>query len=72
MLKQGTTLGRSIDLGRFAGYDELISELDCMFDFKGSLIDGSSGWQVTWTDDDGDTMLLGDIPWQLSSKPALI
>ncbi|MED6158905.1 hypothetical protein PIB30_037366 [Stylosanthes scabra] len=64
VLKQGTALGRAIDLTRFAGYDELVSELDWMFDFGGGLINGSSGWHVTCIDEDGDIMLLGDFPWQ--------
>ncbi|XP_057439003.1 auxin response factor 4-like isoform X2 [Lotus japonicus] len=64
VLKLGTALGRAVDLTCFPGYDELISELDQMFDFGGSLINGSSGWHVTCIDDDGDMMLLGDYPWQ--------
>ncbi|XP_034690136.1 auxin response factor 2A-like isoform X1 [Vitis riparia] len=64
VLKYGTALGRSIDLARFDGYDELIVELDQMFDFGGSLMDGSCRWHVTYTDDEGDMMLLGDYPWQ--------
>ncbi|MED6155267.1 hypothetical protein PIB30_003449 [Stylosanthes scabra] len=64
VLKQGTALGRAIDLTRFAGYDELVSELDWMFDFGGGLINGSSGWHVTCIDEDGDIMFLGDFPWQ--------
>ncbi|KAL7172239.1 hypothetical protein ACSBR2_031854 [Camellia fascicularis] len=44
VLKYGTVLGRSVHLARFDDYDELIRELDQMFDFKGSLIDGSNGW----------------------------
>ncbi|RVX20893.1 Auxin response factor 4 [Vitis vinifera] len=64
VLKYGTALGRSIDLARFDGYDELIIELDQMFDFGGSLMDGSCRWHVTYTDDEGDMMLLGDYPWQ--------
>lgn len=39
-----------------------------MFDFKGSLTDGSCGWHVTYTDDEGDMMLLGDYPWQFSTN----
>ncbi|KAL4361739.1 hypothetical protein GQ457_04G028530 [Hibiscus cannabinus] len=46
VLKYGTALGRSVDLTRFDGYKELIGELDCMFDFKGRLLDGRSGWDV--------------------------
>lgn len=68
VLKYGTALGRSIDLARFDGYDELIIELDQMFDFGGSLMDGSCRWHVTYTDDEGDMMLLGDYPWQFSTN----
>ncbi|XP_020211912.1 auxin response factor 2 isoform X2 [Cajanus cajan] len=64
VLKLGTALGRAVDLTRFLGYDELVAELDSMFDFGGSLINGRSGWHVTCIDDDGDMMLLGDYPWQ--------
>ncbi|OAY49597.1 auxin response factor 4 [Manihot esculenta] len=63
VLKYGAA-GRSVDLSRFDGYNDLICELDQMFEFKGSLIDGSSGWQVTYTDNEGDMMLIGDYPWQ--------
>jgi hypothetical protein len=68
VLKYGTALGRSVNLMRFDGYDELISELDQMFDFQGSLIYGTSGWHVTFTDDKGFMMLIGDIPWRLRTK----
>lgn len=66
VLKHGTALGRSVDLTNFGGYEELISELDEMFEFNGSLIDGSSGWKVTYMDDERDLMLVGDYDWQLS------
>ncbi|XP_035548859.1 auxin response factor 4-like isoform X2 [Juglans regia] len=64
VLKYGTALGRSVDLMRFDGYDELVSELDQMFDFKGSLIDGSSRWHVIYTNGEGDIILIGHCPWQ--------
>ncbi|PON57192.1 Auxin response factor [Parasponia andersonii] len=64
VLKHGTALGRSVDLTHFDGYEELISELDQMFDFKGSLTDGSSEWQVTYMNDEGDWILVGDYEWQ--------
>ncbi|KAJ9171886.1 hypothetical protein P3X46_015188 [Hevea brasiliensis] len=63
VLKYGAAR-RSVDLTRFDGYEDLIRELDQMFDFRGSLIDGSREWQVTYTDDEGDMMLIGDYPWQ--------
>ncbi|XP_019235054.1 PREDICTED: auxin response factor 11-like isoform X2 [Nicotiana attenuata] len=41
VLKYGCALGRSIDMSRVKGYGELISELDKLFGFEGSLLDGS-------------------------------
>lgn len=37
-----------------------------MFEFKGGLAGCSSGWQVIYTDDEGDIMMIGDYPWPLS------
>lgn len=70
VLKHGTALGRSVDLTNFGGYEELISELDEMFEFNGSLIDGSSGWKVTYMDDERDLMLVGDYDWQMFRSAA--
>ncbi|KAF9623241.1 hypothetical protein IFM89_000730, partial [Coptis chinensis] len=64
VLKQGIALGRSVDLSKFNGYDELITELDQMFDFNGELMAHGKSWQVIYTDNEGDTMLVGDDPWQ--------
>ncbi|XP_031373375.1 auxin response factor 23-like [Punica granatum] len=63
VFKRGTSPGRSVDLTRMNGYNELVRELDGLFGFKGSLIDGNSGWHVTYTDNEGDVMLIGDDPW---------
>lgn len=62
--KQGTALGRSVDLAKFNNYDELIAELDGLFDFNGELKARSKSWLVVYTDDEGDMMLVGDDPWQ--------
>lgn len=62
--KQGSALGRAVDLTKFEGYTELIRELELMFNFEGQLQDASKGWQVVYTDDEGDMMLVGDDPWQ--------
>lgn len=62
--KQGIALGRSVDLSKFNGYDELISDLDQMFDFGGELIDSNENWMIVYTDNEGDMMLVGDDPWQ--------
>ncbi|NP_001307013.1 Auxin response factor 24-like [Zea mays] len=61
--KQGSALGRSIDLTKFACYDELIAELDQMFDFDGELKSPCKSWLVVYTDNEGDIMLVGDDPW---------
>lgn len=45
------------------GYNELISELEKMFEIKGEL-QVRSKWEVVYTDDEGDMMLVGDDPWQ--------
>jgi len=62
--KQGIALGRSVDLTRFHNYNELISELDKLFEFGGELKSQNKNWLVVYTDDEGDMMLVGDDPWQ--------
>lgn len=62
--KQGIALGRSVDLAKFNSYDELIAELDQLFEFNGELKCRSKNWLVVYTDDEGDMMLVGDDPWQ--------
>ncbi|CAA6660041.1 unnamed protein product [Spirodela intermedia] len=61
--KQGIALGRSVDLTKFHCYDELIAELDQMFDFGGELMAPNKNWLVVYTDNEGDMMLVGDDPW---------
>eukprot|EP01018_Ginkgo_biloba_P000702 Gb_15247 [translate_table: standard] len=62
--KQGNAVGRAIDLSKLYGYDELISELEHLFNMEGSLRHPEMGWQVAYTDNEGDMMLVGDDPWQ--------
>lgn len=62
--KQGSALGRAVDLTKFEGYTELIHELEQMFNIEGELEDPNKGWQVVYTDNEGDMMLVGDDPWQ--------
>jgi len=62
--KQGIALGRSVDLTKFNDYDELIDELDLMFDFKGELKSPNKNWLIVYTDNEDDMMLVGDDPWQ--------
>ncbi|XP_042501854.1 auxin response factor 2A-like [Macadamia integrifolia] len=62
--KQGITLGRSVDLNKYNSYDELIAELDQMFEFNGELMAPRKSWLIVYTDNEGDMMLVGDDPWQ--------
>lgn len=62
--KQGIALGRSVDLSKFNNYDELVAELDQLFEFDGELMAPKKNWLIVYTDDEGDMMLVGDDPWQ--------
>ncbi|KAI4343553.1 hypothetical protein L6164_010889 [Bauhinia variegata] len=62
--KKGIALGRSVDLTKFSNYDELVSELDQLFEFGGELMFPSKEWLIVYTDNEGDMMLVGDDPWQ--------
>ncbi|KAG2301153.1 hypothetical protein Bca4012_059370 [Brassica carinata] len=62
--KQGIALGRSVDLSKFQNYEELIAELDMLFEFNGELMAPKKDWLVVYTDDEDDMMLVGDDPWQ--------
>ncbi|GAB4861579.1 hypothetical protein Ancab_036772 [Ancistrocladus abbreviatus] len=66
---QGLAVGRAVDLTALNGYNELINELEEMFDIKGQL-QTQSRWAVVFTDDEGDMMLVGDDPWQEFCKMA--
>ncbi|XP_057824407.1 auxin response factor 2A-like [Cryptomeria japonica] len=62
--KQGSALGRAVDLTKFEGYKELTHELEVMFNFERELEDPSKGCQLVYIDDEGDMMLVGDDPRQ--------
>ncbi|KAI3954265.1 hypothetical protein MKW98_018089 [Papaver atlanticum] len=62
--KQGIALGRSVDLTKFSNYDDLITELDKMFEFDGELMAPNKNWLVVYTDNENDMMLVGDDPWK--------
>ncbi|KAG8054088.1 hypothetical protein GUJ93_ZPchr0001g31633 [Zizania palustris] len=62
--KQGVALGRSVDLSKFNDYNELKAELDKMFEFGGELVSSNKNWQIVYTDNEGDMMLVGDDPWE--------
>ncbi|KAL3635770.1 Auxin response factor 9 [Castilleja foliolosa] len=59
---QGVAVGRAVDLTTLQGYDNLIVELEDMFEIKGELKPRNK-WEIVFTDDEGDMMLVGDDPW---------
>ncbi|KAL7167760.1 hypothetical protein ACSBR2_038256 [Camellia fascicularis] len=59
---QGIAVGRAVDLTSLRGYAELIDELEQMFEIKGELRPRNK-WEIVFTDDEGDMMLMGDDPW---------
>lgn len=59
---QGMAVGRAVDLSMLDGYDQLIDELEEMFGIKGELHTRNK-WEIVFTDDEGDMMLVGDDPW---------
>ncbi|CAL9150966.1 auxin response factor 18 [Musa acuminata AAA Group] len=59
---QGIAVGRAVGLANLEGYDELFLELEQMFEIKVELRCRDK-WEVVFTDDEGDMMLVGDYPW---------
>ncbi|KAL8143401.1 hypothetical protein V2J09_016433 [Rumex salicifolius] len=60
---QGMAVGRAVDLTRFNCYEHLFRKLEDMFDIRGELCVSTRQWQVVYTDDEDDMMMVGDDPW---------
>uniref|UniRef100_A0A6N2LP80 Auxin response factor n=1 Tax=Salix viminalis TaxID=40686 RepID=A0A6N2LP80_SALVM len=59
-------VGRSIDITRYSGYDELKQDLARRFGIEGQLEDQQRiGWKLVYTDHENDVLLVGDDPWDL-------
>ncbi|XP_010526486.1 PREDICTED: auxin-responsive protein IAA11-like isoform X2 [Tarenaya hassleriana] len=72
----GIPIGRKVDLNAHRSYKSLSKTLEEMFlrpsagsnarendAHTGNLLDGSSGFVLTYEDTEGDWMLVGDVPW---------
>uniref|UniRef100_A0A2P2M9X0 Auxin response factor n=1 Tax=Rhizophora mucronata TaxID=61149 RepID=A0A2P2M9X0_RHIMU len=58
-------VGRSIDMTRYSGYDELKQDLARRFGIEGQLEDGQRiGWKLVYVDHENDVLLVGDDPWE--------
>ncbi|CAA6671181.1 unnamed protein product [Spirodela intermedia] len=56
-------VGRSIDITRYSGYDELKQDLARMFSIEGQLEDRQRiGWKLVYVDHENDVLLVGDDP----------
>ncbi|XP_065847607.1 auxin response factor 19-like [Euphorbia lathyris] len=58
-------VGRSIDITRYMGYDELKHDLARRFGIEGQLEDRQRvGWKLVYVDHENDVLLVGDDPWE--------
>ena len=57
-------MGRAIDLSKLNGYNDLLGELEWLFNMEGFLKDPNKGWRILYTDSENDVMVVGDDPWQ--------
>ncbi|KAL3644251.1 hypothetical protein CASFOL_012183 [Castilleja foliolosa] len=58
-------VGRSIDIARYSGYDELKQDLARRFGIEGQLEDRQRiGWKLVYVDHENDFLLVGDDPWE--------
>lgn len=57
------SITRAVDVNRFKDYTELRCELARMFNLDGQL-DPTVGWQLVFTDNEDDLLLVGDDPWE--------
>ncbi|KAK4763490.1 hypothetical protein SAY87_012928 [Trapa incisa] len=62
--KQGSLVGRAVDLWRLKDYEDLLIELEQLFSMEGLLRDAEKGWRILYTDSGNDFMVVGDIPWR--------
>uniref|UniRef100_A0A0D9X9V6 Auxin response factor n=1 Tax=Leersia perrieri TaxID=77586 RepID=A0A0D9X9V6_9ORYZ len=61
-------VGRSIDINRYSGYDELKRDVARMFGIEGQLGDQNRvGWKLVYEDHEKDVLLVGDDPWEILS-----
>ncbi|KAL1813574.1 hypothetical protein ACET3Z_023639 [Daucus carota] len=58
-------VGRSIDIARYSGYEELKRDLARRFGIEGQLEDRHRiGWKLVYVDLENDVLLVGDDPWE--------
>ncbi|KAL3642882.1 hypothetical protein CASFOL_013697 [Castilleja foliolosa] len=64
-VKKRGSVGRTIDVTRYKGYDELRQDLARMFGIEGLLEDPQrTEWKLVYVDHENDKLLVGDDPWE--------
>ncbi|KAJ8543366.1 hypothetical protein K7X08_005889 [Anisodus acutangulus] len=62
--KRGS-VGKTIDVTRYKGYDELRHDIARMFGIEGQLEDPErTEWKLVYVDHENDVLLVGDDPWE--------
>ncbi|MED6158615.1 hypothetical protein PIB30_034347 [Stylosanthes scabra] len=74
----GIPIGRKVDINAYDSYDKLSSVVDHLFrdllsvqkqkqeeEEKTMILDGSGEYTLIYEDNDGDKMLVGDVPWHM-------
>lgn len=74
----GVPIGRKVDLAAHGGYDRLSAAVDDLFrglvagqssggeqKVIAGLLNGSGEYTLVYEDDEGDRMLVGDVPWDM-------
>lgn len=70
--KRGS-VGRTIDVNRYKGYDELRNDLARMFGIEGLLEDPQrTEWKLVYVDHENDILLVGDDPWEYVYKKLFV
>lgn len=74
----GVPIGRKVDLRAHAGYDTLSAAVDHLFrgllaaqtsggeqEVITGVLNGSGEYTLVYEDEEGDQMLVGDVPWEM-------
>ncbi|WOK91618.1 auxin-responsive protein IAA9-like isoform X1 [Canna indica] len=62
---EGVAIGRKVDLSLHDSYQDLFHTLNSMFPKKQHDVGQDAAYyKVTYEDEDGDWMLVGDVPWE--------
>ncbi|CAN7089718.1 unnamed protein product, partial [Brassica rapa subsp. narinosa] len=61
---EGVLIGRKVNLSAFNNYQELSHAVDQLFSKK-DLADVNRQYTLVYEDNEGDTVLVGDVPWEM-------